>query len=711
MNASQFNIADTDSDKFKTFETLPHSYLILGPDMRILTASNVFLEAAATTREKLQGRFYFDAFPNNPFYPEVDAASFVRASMKHALSTSMVHQMSLQRYDVPSGDSPTGFLRRDWLISHTPVLDAAGSVEYIIQSAEDVTDKVSAERQSKFADLEDVTIIRKVENQRLVLEKLLLQAPALIAVFNGPQLNYEFVNPLYTRLFPDRELLGKPLLEALPELEGHELMKGLKYVYETGNSVYGEEMLIPIAKTKGGLLEDHYFNFIQQARLNPKGNIDGILSFAFDVTELVVSKRNLEHNGAELQQRNQLLENKVTERSQEMQKARFEADQQRLRLQQFFMQAPAGICILEGPHLIFELVNPRYQALFPGKDLLGRAVAEVFPEVVGQPVWDVLNEVYRSGQIFEGKDMLLKLARKANGPFEDMYYNFIYQPRFNTADQVDGIFVFALEVTTQVLARQKMEQNELSLQELSKALSHANLDLQTALQEQQVLVANKDEFMSIASHELKTPITIVKGSLQVAEHMLSGKAEINSVLTLVKNSSRQVEKLIRLIDDLLDITKIQSSKLTLRTTTFPVSDLVKECDTWIRYDSRGHTLETHGDETMLVNADKNRLEQVFNNLISNAQKYSSRGSRIILSWKREGHQFCFSVQDFGIGIHAETLPFIFDRFFRAEKTSQNYSGLGLGLFISHSIIKQHGGELRVKSVPGEGSTFTILLPA
>jgi len=288
--------------------------------------------------------------------------------------------MSLQRYDVPSGESPTGFVRRDWLISHTPVLDARGSVEYIIQSAEDVTDKVSPERQSKFADLEDVTIIRKVENQRLVLEKLLLQTPALIAVLNGPQLIYEFVNPLYTRLFPNRQLLGKPLLKALPELEGHALMKGLKYVYETGDSVYSEEMLIPIARTEGGTLEDHYFNFIQQARLNPKGKIDGILSFAFDVTELVVSRKNLEHNGAELQQRNQLLENKVTDRSQEMHLARFEADQQRLRLQQFFMQAPAGICILEGPDLVFDLVNPRYQALFPGKDLLGRPVAEVFPE-------------------------------------------------------------------------------------------------------------------------------------------------------------------------------------------------------------------------------------------------------------------------------------------------------------------------------------------
>src|ERR1700744_1543566 len=139
--------------------------------------------------------------------------------------------------------------------------------------------------------------------------------------------------------------------------------------------------------------------------------------------------------------------------------AKKRAELEKRRLNNFFMQMPAGVCVLDGPEMVFELVNPLYQELFPGRDLLGKPLLEAVPEVKGQPIWDILQQVYQSGETFEGNELLIPLARTAGGPVEDRYFNFIYQARRNEYDAIDGILVFVIEVTDMVQARKGLERS------------------------------------------------------------------------------------------------------------------------------------------------------------------------------------------------------------------------------------------------------------
>ena len=116
------------------------------------------------------------------------------------------------------------------------------------------------------------------------------------------------------------------------------------------------------------------------------------------------------------------------------------------------MQAPAGICVLNGPELVFELINPLYQQLFPGRKLLGKPLLDAIPEIKGQPIWNILKGVYTTGKTFEGNELLILLARTDGGPVENRYFNFIYQARKNRDSKADGILVFVFEVTGMVLA-------------------------------------------------------------------------------------------------------------------------------------------------------------------------------------------------------------------------------------------------------------------
>src|ERR1700754_3268319 len=133
--------------------------------------------------------------------------------------------------------------------------------------------------------------------------------------------------------------------------------------------------------------------------------------------------------------------------SSELLAAQAEVERQRDRLKRFFLQAPAGICILDGPDFVFELVNPPYQQLFPNRELLGKPLLEALPELKDQPIPDILRDVYTSGITFEGKELLAPLARTIGGPVEDRYFNFIYQARQDANGEIDGILVFVIEVT------------------------------------------------------------------------------------------------------------------------------------------------------------------------------------------------------------------------------------------------------------------------
>lgn len=226
----------------------------------------------------------------------------------------------------------------------------------------------------------------------------------------------------------------------------------------------------------------------------------------------------------------------------------------------------------------------------------------------------------------------------------------------------------------------------------------------------QELMNRKDEFMSIASHELKTPITSVKASLQLLDKMVMRQPDLESMAPFINKASKQVNKLTDIINDLLDVTKIQAGRLQLNKSFFNLSQLITECIEQCQLIDNRHKIVVTGNDKLKIYADHDRLEQVFCNLINNAIKYSPESDQIDVRFDSVDDQIKVSVTDYGIGIPAEKIDNIFDRFFRVEHTSQNFAGLGLGLYISSEIIKQHDGQIGVTSERGKGSSFWFVLP-
>ena len=220
----------------------------------------------------------------------------------------------------------------------------------------------------------------------------------------------------------------------------------------------------------------------------------------------------------------------------------------------------------------------------------------------------------------------------------------------------------------------------------------------------------KNDFIAMASHELKTPLTSLKAYLQLLETKLAGTSD-PFVKTAVVKCGNQVNKMTALIHGFLDLSKLEPGKLKLVRTTFDISQLIEEVINESRVLSNSHTLRFESSGEININADRAKIGQVIMNLINNAIKYSPRGSHIVLHCETKDDSLVVSVADEGIGIKAKDQEKIFQRFFRAEEDEyKNISGFGIGLYLSSEIIQRHKGKIWVRSTEGEGSTFYFSLP-
>jgi len=218
----------------------------------------------------------------------------------------------------------------------------------------------------------------------------------------------------------------------------------------------------------------------------------------------------------------------------------------------------------------------------------------------------------------------------------------------------------------------------------------------------------KDEFIGLASHELKTPVTSLKGYLQIIARNLSPDDK-NKVLA--NRALEQVGKLTTLISDLLDVTKIQTGKLPFTYANFDVIKLINDLKEILQQTGPSHQLILNlPARELIIHADSQRIEQVIINLVTNAIKYSPKADKVIIEAVVTDNKLRVSVQDFGIGIQPDQLERIFSRFYRVENLASHMSGLGIGLYISQEIINRHQGRLWVESIYGAGSTFYFEIP-
>jgi len=230
----------------------------------------------------------------------------------------------------------------------------------------------------------------------------------------------------------------------------------------------------------------------------------------------------------------------------------------------------------------------------------------------------------------------------------------------------------------------------------------------TDIEDQKAEMDRKDEFIGIASHELKTPLTSVKGYLQLIGH----KKEIlpDNVKQYVNKATVALNKLQHLVNDLLDVSKIKAGKLEYAITTINLADLVSACVENAEHIYSSHKFDNKARYEFLIKGNDERLEQVIMNLINNAVKYSPVSKDIIISTSKHDGMVRVSITDFGIGLSGKQKKRIFERFYRVEDKKYMSSGLGIGLYISQQIIDNHDGKIGVESELGKGSTFYFDLP-
>ena len=368
---------------------------------------------------------------------------------------------------------------------------------------------------------------------------------------------------------------------------------------------------------------------------------------------------------------------------------------ERQKLQALFMQAPIGVAILEGPEHTYTFANPSYRALVGGRDVVGKPLLEAVPDVEGQGIGAIMDEVVASGVPFIGNEFLVNLDRTGASQSEDVFYNLIYSPKLRAPGEVDGIFVGAVDVTEQVRARKRVE---------------------SLLSELKLAEGRKDEFLAMLAHELRNPLAAINMALYLLERLDGGSAK---AVRYRETAQRQMSNLLRLVDDLLDTARIGRGTVELRTEEVDLVSIFQSALTATRpeIEARGHTLSVSmASGVFPMSADGPRLEQVLVNLLTNAKKYTDPGGVISVRLTREeangAGQAVLRVRDNGRGIPADMLDKVFDLFVQVSPTiDRSTGGLGLGLTLVKRLVELHGGSVSAHSDgPGKGSELVVLLP-
>ncbi|QSQ12098.1 sensor histidine kinase [Myxococcus landrumensis] len=372
-----------------------------------------------------------------------------------------------------------------------------------------------------------------------------------------------------------------------------------------------------------------------------------------------------------------------------------EAQAQRELMESLFFQAPVAIAVFRGPEHVCELLNPQARVLLEVDGAaLGKPLRDVQPDM-DPGLLRLLDEVYREGVPFSAREVplpTLPLSGTSMHSKPQRYHDVSWQPWRDARGVIQGVMAVAVDVTGLVVSRRAAE------------------DLAGELRE---VVQARDEFLSIASHELRTPITSVQLQLQFLLRMAPAagtEGTTSLVHRRVEATLRSVAQLHQLVATLLDVSRIRAGRLDLHRERMDLSSLTQELVSRAQEDAAGARCPVRlvVAEPLYGNWDRVRLEQVVTNLLSNAFKYGAQRP-VEIHVTREGDFACLSVKDQGIGIAPEDQARIFHRFERAV-SQRHYSGFGLGLWIVRQIVEALDGDIRVESQPNAGSTFIVRLP-
>ncbi|MEO7217733.1 MAG: ATP-binding protein [Gemmatimonadaceae bacterium] len=357
------------------------------------------------------------------------------------------------------------------------------------------------------------------------------------------------------------------------------------------------------------------------------------------------------------------------------------------RLIDLFRQAPAFIAVLRGPDHVFEVANDAYSQLVGHRKLLGLTVRDAVPEAEEQGFFKLLDEVLATGTAFVGEELPIDL-QKPGGEMEQRFVTFVYQAIVEADGSRSGIFVHGVDVTTQVRARVEAE-----------AANSA-----------------KSEFLAAMSHELRTPLNAIAGHAQLMDMGIHGPvtdAQHEAIARIVQSE----QHLLSLINDVLNFAKMEAGRIQYQIRDVELTDEVDAVASMIEPQlvTKNLKFASRISADIRASADPEKLRQILLNLLSNAIKFTEPGGSITVDTPRRHDMpkgvIYLRVTDSGIGIERDKQESIFDPFVQVNrKLTQSTEGTGLGLAISRDLARGMGGDLRVRSMEGMGSMFTLSLP-
>jgi signal transduction histidine kinase/CheY-like chemotaxis protein len=416
-----------------------------------------------------------------------------------------------------------------------------------------------------------------------------------------------------------------------------------------GESSYYENL--PLTLLRNGQEEKAWFTFSYSPVRNESEVVAGMFCVVTETTEQVLVEQ---HRQAEYE-----------------------------RMRGLFQQAPGIIAVLREPNHIFEIANDAFCQLVGHRNLLGKPVREGLPDLAGQGFYELLDEVHATGKPYFGREASVKLQRRPDGPLEERFVDFVYQPTFDHRGNITGIFIEGNDVTEGVLAHQ--------------ALKSAN--------------RRKDEFLAMLAHELRNPLAPIATAAELLKLSAFDEARVRNTSDVI---ARQVAHLTGLVDDLLDVSRVTRGLITLDEETLNVSTVLADAieQTHTLMEARRHHFTVRVPEgQFLVKGDRTRLTQVFANLLANAAKYTQPEGQITLRVQGDEGHIEVTVEDNGAGIEPSLQTNIFELFTQGERTPDRaQGGLGLGLALVKSLVELHNGQVTVRSEgAGKGSAFTVTL--
>lgn len=704
----------------KALETAPNMYLVLSPELYIITASDAYLQAIETTREAIAGRHIFEAFPDNPDLPDGDGVQNINASLQVVLRTKKPDYMRIQRYDVPDSQNPGKFITRYWDPSHTPVLDEDGNIAYIIQLATNVTDKIMTER----------ALLKSQQERGETLAELLLSNTELretqhhLNLLNA-QLEERVAKRTkelaesekrYREKFDDEQALNEELAASNEEqvaineelavtneelTEMHQQLRSVNEELEASTS----RLKMAIESTRLGTWD-----------FNP---VTGELYWSKECRDIygmpLAMEATFERFSALLHPEDgELVLSRIAASTNPDKRAAYDLSYRIIRYddQRTRWVKVKGDVYFKGDQAVrfigtvLDITDIKLAEVESAR--LGAIIASSDDAIVSKTLESVVTSWNDSAQRMFGWT--------AEEMIGETIYKIIPDDRQNEEPQIIARLRAGERVehfeTKRLTKDGRLIDVSVTISPIRDSEGHivGASKIARDITERKQDETRKSDFIGMVSHELKTPLTSLNAILQMAGQKLKD-SEDNFLSGAMQKANIQVKRMTAIINGFLNVSRLESAKLLIEKQTFQLDALVEEVIGETKLSVSSHRIGFDNCPPVEVFADRDKISSVISNLLGNAIKYSPKNSQITLKCVADQDKVTVSIRDEGMGIEAGDAKMIFDRYYRVKAIQSNHtSGFGIGLYLSAEIVHLHDGEIWVESQIGVGSTFYFSLP-